>query len=72
MLPRDQNSAKLVETLVLSYAHGRWVNTPVERKPLLSLRGASFCSEAGSPSLKAEEDVTVVLSKKNTLDNLTF
>ena len=36
VLPRDQNSAKLVERLVLlwmSYAHGRWVNTPVEQKP---------------------------------------
>jgi putative transposase len=54
-LPRDQNSAKIVETLVLlwmSYAHGRWVNTPVEQKPLPSLRGlVSLCSEAGSPSL---------------------
>jgi putative transposase len=40
-LPRDQNSAKIVKTLVLSYAHGRWVNTPVEQKPLPSLRQVS-------------------------------
>jgi len=59
VLPRDQNSAKLVEMLVLSYAHGRWVNTPAEQKPLPSLRGlVSFCGEAGSPSLQAGEDVT--------------
>jgi putative transposase len=55
VLPRDQNSAKVVKTLVLlwmSYAHGRWVNTPVEQKPLPSLRGlVSLCGEAGSPSL---------------------
>jgi len=41
VLPRDQNSAKIVKTLVLSYAHGRWVNTPVEQKPLPSLRQVS-------------------------------
>jgi len=44
VLPRDQNSAKLIEQLVLAwtgYAHGRWVNTPVEQKPLPSLRQVS-------------------------------
>ena len=50
-LPRDQNSAKLVEMLVLSYAHGRWVNTPVEQKPLPSLRQA-FAVKREAPTLR--------------------
>ena len=51
-LPRDQNSAKLVETLVLSYAHGRWVNTPVEQKPLPSLRGQVSVVKREAPTLR--------------------
>jgi len=53
-LPRDQNSAKLVERLVLlwtSYAHGRWVNTPVEQKPLPSLRQA-FAVKREAPTFR--------------------
>jgi len=50
-LPRDQNSAKIVETLVLSYAHGRWVNTPVEQKPLPSLRQA-FAVKREAPTFR--------------------
>jgi len=62
-LPRDENSAKLIKKIGLSgfkpdYAHGRWVNTPAEQKPLPSLRGmASWSVEAGSPRL-SWEDVT--------------
>ncbi len=56
-LPRDENSAKLIKKIGLSgfkpdYAHGRWVNTPVESKPPPSLRGmVSKDVEAGSPRL---------------------
>jgi len=55
VLPRDQNSAKLVEMLVLtwmSYAHGRWVNTPVEQKPLPSLRGQVSVVKREAPALR--------------------
>ena len=55
VLPRDQNSAKIVETLVLlwmSYAHGRWVNTPVEQKPLPSLRGQAFVVKREAPAFR--------------------
>jgi len=57
VLPRDENSAKLIKRIGLSglkpdYAHGRWVNTPVESEPLPSLRGmVSKDVEAGSPRL---------------------
>jgi len=51
VLPRDQNSAKIVERLVLSYAHGRWVNTPVEQKPLPSLRQA-FAVKREAPAFR--------------------
>jgi hypothetical protein len=41
------------------------VNTPVERKPLPDLRGlASFCGEAGRPSLKAGEGATGLVSSQ--------
>jgi len=56
-LPRDENSAKLIKKIGLSvfkpdYAHGRWVNTSAEQKPLPSLRGmVSKDVEAGSPRL---------------------
>ncbi len=56
-IPRDENSAKLIKKIGLSgfkpdYAHGRWVNTPVESEPLPSLRGmVSKDVEAGSPRL---------------------
>ena len=44
------------------YAHGRWVNTPAEPKPLPTLRVlASRGVEAGSPRLKPWEDVTLRL-----------
>jgi putative transposase len=52
VLPRDQNSAKLVEMLVLSYAHGRWVNTPVEQKPLPSLRGQVSVVKREAPTFR--------------------
>ena len=57
VLPRDENSAKLIKRIGLSgfepdYAHGRWVNTPVESEPLPSPRGmVSKDVEAGSPRL---------------------
>jgi len=63
-LSRDENSAKLIKRIGLSgfkpdYAHGRWVNTPAEPKPLPTLRVlASRGVEAGSPRLKPWEDVT--------------
>jgi putative transposase len=54
-LSRDKNSAKLVKKLGLTwlgYAPGRGVNTPMEHKPLPSLRGmASLCDEVGSSRL---------------------
>ncbi len=56
-ISRDENSAKLIKKIGLSgfkpdYAHGRWVNTPVESKPLPSLRRmVSKDVEAGSPRL---------------------
>ncbi len=56
-IPRDENSAKLIKRIGLlgfkpDYAHGRWVNTPVESEPLPSLRGmVSKDVEAGSPRL---------------------
>ena len=57
VLPRDENSAKLIKRIGLSglrsdYAHGRWVKTPVEPKPLPTLRVlVSRGVEAGSPRL---------------------
>lgn len=52
-MPRDENSAKLIKKLGLtwlSYALGRGVKTPMEPEPLPSLRGlASEAYEVGSP-----------------------
>ena len=57
VLPRDENSAKLIKKVGLSdlrpdYAHGQWVKTPAEPEPLPTLRVlASRDVEAGSPRL---------------------
>jgi len=70
-LPRDENSAKLIKRLGLNclpgtgYAPGRGVNTPIEPRPLPSLKGwQAWAVKWEAPDFSRGEDATIVLSGK--------